>query len=130
MKQRAKLNTKSKRKKFLRAASKGCISFPDLPKGVAEFCSFISYMKRMSNKVRGRNTFCYLYLYKDYFLIISVDGLVITILNIDEGYYGIYDQIVKYLEAEEEEKAEEQLKLPFCDISLINTERGDLVDER
>nr|DAT64826.1 MAG TPA: hypothetical protein [Caudoviricetes sp.] len=97
MKQRAGLNTREKRKKFLRNASNGCLMLYNIPKD-EQFEEFIAYMKGVAARVRRKNAFCYVYLYSDYFLIISSDGKAITIINVDPKYKGSYKRIIKFFE--------------------------------
>ena len=49
-------------------------------------------------RVRRKNAFCYVYLYSDYFLIISSDGKAITIINVDPVHKGSYKRIIKFFE--------------------------------
>ena len=104
MKQRAKLNTKEKRKKFLKTASEECLMLSDIPRE-EEFEEFLVYMKGVAARVRRKNIFTYAYLYSDYILIISSDGKAITIINVDPQYRGGYGRIKGYLK--EQQKLEE-----------------------
>ena len=92
MKQRARLNTKEKRKRFLRAASEECL--------------MLSYMRGVAARVRRKNNFSYVYLYSDYFLIIASDGKAITIINVDPEYRGGYGRIKGYLKEQQKERDE------------------------
>ena len=100
LKQRAGLNTKQKRESFLKAAAKNSLTLSEIPKDVAEFTSFAHYMRKLQYKIRERDSSCRAYLYKEFFLIISFDGIVVTVLNV-EGYPGIYEEIVNYLLSED-----------------------------
>ena len=101
MKQRAKLNTKEKRKRFLKIASEECLMLHNIPR-VEQFEEFIAYMKGVIGRVKRKNLFSYAYLYSDYFLIIASDGKAITLINVDPEYRGGYNRIRKYLKEEQE----------------------------
>ena len=113
MKQRARLNTKEKRKRFLRAASEECLMLSDVPRE-EEFEEFLSYMKGVAARVRRKNNFSYVYLYSDYFLIIASDGKAITIINVDPEYRGGYGRIKGYLKERQKERDE-----------VLNSTEGD-----
>lgn len=95
MKQRAGLNSKKKRNEFLRRAAKGSLTVSDIPRQ-EEFVPLLLYLRNVSKNVQKKNKFCKIYFYKDYIFVISIEGVVITFLKVDEQYYGMYDKIKGY----------------------------------
>ena len=96
MKERAGLNTTSRREKFVKCASKTAMPLSMIPQ--SKFPEFFSYMKKIADNSRKRTgDDCTVLLFRDYFLIISrFHGDIVTIINIDPEYKGIYDRIRKY----------------------------------
>lgn len=99
IKQRCGIKTKQKRVAFVKKASKLCLSEGQIP-SIEEFIPFKDYMKNLKKKVKSKGSYCSLYLYKDFFFPISVDGTIITVLT-NEDYKGIYDKIIQVLEEED-----------------------------
>ena len=115
IKQRCGIKSKQKRIAFVKKASKLCISEGQIP-NVPEFAQFKDYMRRLKRKIKAKGSYCSLYLYKDFFFPISVDGTIITILT-NEEYKGIYNDIMDlreetkgmdYLYADEVEQQPEE----------------------
>jgi hypothetical protein len=96
MKERAGLNTKSRIDKFMKSASKSSLSLSMIPQ--SKFPEFFSYMKRIADNSRRRTgDDCTVLLFRDYFLIISrFHGDIVTLINVDPEYKGIYDKITRY----------------------------------
>ena len=99
IKQRAGGKTKKKRSKFVHGVFQKGLMLRDIPKR-AELLPFIDYMRRQVAIVKSKNPFNNLYLYKDNFVIVSLTGTIITVLNIDKEYKGYYNLIYQYINDE------------------------------
>lgn len=101
MKSRAKLKTKDKRRVFIARAAKHSLLLQQIPK-IEGFREFYLYFKRIvANEVkksRDRDV----YFYKNYFLIVTSFGTVVTILNIDKEFNGIFDDIKEAIRCKRE----------------------------
>lgn len=107
MKKRAGLNTREKRKSFLKGVAKSGLLLSEIPK-IEQFDSFLGYMGRIVHKTRRKSKYCRVYLYKKYFLIVSMYGLVITILKIDEEFNTVFEQIHEYIDTHFSEEEQEE----------------------
>jgi len=96
IKQRAKLKTKEDVKNFLKGVSRNGIPFSKIPK-TKEFSSFFFYIKNIKEKCNKRHLFNNLYLYKDFIILVSLEGNILTVLNVDKRFEGMYDKIKSYL---------------------------------
>lgn len=96
IKQRAGGKTKKKRSKFVHGVYSKGLTIKDIPK-CTEFLPFIQYMRKEVAITKKKNPLCDVYLYKDYLAIVTITGTIITVLNIDKEYNGIYDKIYGYL---------------------------------
>ena len=95
LKKRINLKSKEKRNRFIRGAARNGLLLSNIPK-IDKFKPFLSYMSKMYKKNSKRNPFCKLYVYKEYILVVSIEGVIVTVLNIPEEYNGVYDKIVSY----------------------------------
>lgn len=96
MKQRAGLKTKEKRKMFVkRAADKGLL-ISQIPH-VEEFNSFLTYFARIIRNAKRKDKFSSVYFYKDYFILISIYGVILTVIKIDSEFKGIYNRIYEVI---------------------------------
>ena len=96
MKERAGLNTKPRREKFVRKAAKSALSLSMIPQSV--FPEFYSYMKNIITNCRKKSEDeCTVLLYMNYFLIVSrYHGDIVTIINVDPKYKNYYSRITQY----------------------------------
>ena len=96
MKERVGLNTKPRRERFIRKASKSALSLSMIPQ--SEFPGFFSYMKTITDNIKKRTEDdCTALLYMDYFLIVSkVHGDIITVIRVDPKYKNYYLYITAY----------------------------------
>lgn len=97
MKQRANLNTREKRKSFIKKASMESLSITDIPKADI-FRDFKQFLLRIAKKRNSSPAnFCRLFIFRDYILVISdTDAVIVTILNIEDPYKGFYNKIKTY----------------------------------
>ena len=95
MKQRASLKTKEKRKSFVRKAAKECIPVNEIP-DVELFKDFISYIRHVRSRLYHINPYCKLFLYLSYLMIVSEDGVMVTILKVDKEYESKFTEIKEY----------------------------------
>lgn len=94
MKQRAGLKTKEKRKLFVkRAADKGLL-FSQIPR-IDEFKSFLSYFRRIIRNAKKKDKGAHVFFYKEFFILISIYGVILTVIKIDSEFKGIYLKICK-----------------------------------
>ena len=96
IKQRAGGKTKKKRSKFVHGVYTKGLMLKDIPKRI-ELLPFIDYMRKRNAIVKSKNPFHRLYLYKDNFVIVSLTGTMVTVLNIDKEFKGSYDLIYQYI---------------------------------
>ena len=96
MKERAGLNTKPRRERFVKKAAKSALTLSMIPQSA--FPEFFSYMKYITTNSRKRSEDdCTVLLYMDYFLIVSrYHGDIVTIINIDPKYKNYYARITQY----------------------------------
>lgn len=94
MKTRAKLKTKTKRREFVSKAAKYSLLLEQIPK-IEGFRSFYLYFRRLVNAELKKGKYRTVYFYKDYFLIVNSCGMVITILNVDKEFNGIFSLILE-----------------------------------
>lgn len=88
-----RLHIKSPRSRriFIRRASSEALAIKDIPK--EEFSSFLEYMAGKERIVRKRNPYLRLFLYQDWFIVVSCSGDLITLYNVDEEWRGTFDRI-------------------------------------
>lgn len=103
MRQRANLKNKKGQNKFRRNVMKNGICLKDIPRH-PNFKSIYSYMKYMCKKAHSKSPFCMVYLYKDFIVPVSIDGVMITCFKVDERFNTIYDEIVEYRKINREYK--------------------------
>lgn len=96
IKQRAGCKTRKKRSKFINGIFRKGLRIKDIPNKI-DLLPFIYYMKGKAAVMRKRNPYSQLYLYKDYFAIVSLTGTLITVLNVDKEYKGTYVKIYSIL---------------------------------
>ena len=92
------MNTKKRRDTFIKNAAKGALMQSDIPQ-IPEFADLVSYLKRISYKIKKKNSYCQLYYFQDYIFIVSTASVLITVLNVDDIYKGRYQEVMKYLDA-------------------------------
>lgn len=95
MKQRADLKNKKRRNKFVRNVTRNGICLKDIPRH-PKFKSIFHYMKHMCKKAHDKSPFCKVYLYKDFIVPISVDGVIITCFKINKDYTNSFYEITEY----------------------------------
>ena len=81
LKERAGIDTKKKRIEFLKEFSRNGLRFSEIPKE-SKFIAFKNYMKKYIKKSKFKDPFCTVYLFRRFFIIVSLTGFIITILNI------------------------------------------------
>ena len=96
LKERAGLNTRLRREKFISKAGKNALSSSMIPQSV--FPEFFSYLKSIADNSKKRTgDDCTVLLYMDYLLVVSrFHGDIVTVLNIDPKYKGYYYKIMAY----------------------------------
>ena len=103
MKQRAGLKTKEKRKLFVkRAADKGLL-FSQIP-NIDEFKSFLSYYRRIIKSTKRKDKGVTVYFYQDFFILISIYGVILTVIKIDSQFKSIFQRIKNEINRIEESK--------------------------
>lgn len=103
MKQRAGLKTKEKRKLFVkRAADKGLL-FSQIP-NIDEFKSFLSYYRRIIRSAKKKDRGVTVYFYQDFFILISIYGVILTVIKIDSKFKSIFQRIKNEINRIEETK--------------------------
>lgn len=96
MKQRARLKTKKKRKMFVKRASVKGLLFSRIP-DIEDFKSFLCYYRRTIRNAKKKDKYSSVYFYKDYFLIISGLGALLTVIKIDSQFKGTYQKVYREL---------------------------------
>lgn len=96
MKQRAGLKTKKKRKMFVKRASVKGLLFSQIP-DIEDFKSFLCYYRRTIRNAKKKDKYSSVYFYKDYFLIISELGVLLTVIKIDSQFKGTYEKVYREL---------------------------------
>lgn len=96
MKQRAGLKTKKKRKMFVKRASVKGLLFSQIP-DIEDFKSFLCYYRRTIRNAKKKDKYSSVYFYKDYFLIISGLGALLTVIKIDSQFKGTYQKVYREL---------------------------------
>lgn len=92
LRERVGLKTKKKREDFAREVSKKGILLYEIPKN-PKFKSFKNYMWKEVVKTKDKDPYCKVYLYKQFFVIVSLTGVIITVINILDQYRTIFDEI-------------------------------------
>ena len=89
-----RLHIKSPRSRriFIRKASLEALAIRDIPK--EDFSSFLTYMANKEKFVRKSNPYLRLFLYQDWFIVVSCSGDLITIYNVDSEWKGTFDRIL------------------------------------
>lgn len=95
LKHRAGFKTKRQRLDFIKAASLASFSLQDIP-NISQFKEIRETMKNVIKKSLKKNPYCNIYFFKDYFLIISVSGKIITLYDVNPKLKGSYDKIAKF----------------------------------
>lgn len=96
LKKRAKLKTKFKRNSFLTSATRNAMTIQDIPRNVEEFKPILFHMNHVNKKMKQKNPFTNLYLFKDYLFIVSIDGKIITLYDLPDHCKGLYQKIKDY----------------------------------
>ena len=96
MKQRAGLKTKKKRKMFVKRASVKGLLFSQIP-DIEDFKSFLCYYRRTIRNAKKKDKYSSVFFYKDYFLIISELGVLLTVIKIDSQFKGTYEKVYREL---------------------------------
>lgn len=96
MKQRAGLKTKKKRKMFVKRASVKGLLFSHIP-DIEDFKSFLCYYRRTIRNAKKKDKYSSVFFYKDYFLIISELGVLLTVIKIDSQFKGTYEKVYREL---------------------------------
>lgn len=96
MKQRAGLKTKEKRKMFVKRASVKGLLFSHIP-DIEDFKSFLCYYRRTIRNAKKKDKYSSVFFYKDYFLIISELGVLLTVIKIDSQFKGTYEKVYREL---------------------------------
>ena len=95
LKERAGIDTKKKRIEFLKEFSRNGLRFSEIP-NESKFIAFKNYMKKYIKKSKFKDPFCTVYLFRRFFIIVSLTGFIITILNIEpKEYKNIYNDILQ-----------------------------------
>ena len=95
MRQRANLRNKKGRNRFAKDIIRYGLCLYDIPRH-PRFTSFFYYMKHMCKKANNKSPLCKVYLYKNYIVPISIDGVIITCFEVKEDFKQMFDEIVEY----------------------------------
>lgn len=94
LKERAGLNTKKKRADFVRGVMRNGLLLFQIPKD-DKFRPFINYMHKEVQKTKEKDSYCKVYFYQRYFVIVSLTGFIITVLKIKPPEYkDIFNDIL------------------------------------
>mgnify|MGYP003400631455 CR=1 FL=1 len=105
MKQRANLKTRQKRNAFVRKAAEECFCPSDVPTDDIRFASFLGYLNHIRRRVHDLNPSCKVYIFREFFLIISDEGVMVTIYKISDDYKNIYEDLKAYYKNQGKEEA-------------------------
>ena len=91
LKNRLRLRSQSARVKFIRKAGELSLSLKDINQD--QFKDFYDYMKIKINKVKRKNNCSRLLYYLDYFILVSCEGILITIYEVEDQFKGYFRRI-------------------------------------
>lgn len=100
IKKRLGIKNKYKCKEFINSATTKGILLADIPR-IPRYKQFSSYMYSIVKNTKNKCQFNSVYLYKNAFIIVAMDGTVITCINVHDRFKDIFFDIVEFLKNKE-----------------------------
>lgn len=100
LKNRLSIKKEKHRHKFIKNIADSAISIYNIPQE-GEYDNFYSYMYNKMRSIQRKNLYTFLVLFKQWFVVTSVDGVLITIFEVEDQYKDIYSFIKKSIDDQE-----------------------------